>query len=79
MQIEVLNQRYEIIKDKMSEYKVKKELGNFLGIIGTRSKNYPFHKAVVDHNQQKIIITGKGKVSDKVNRESWQKGKEEEG
>ena len=33
------------------------------------AKNYPLHKAMVDHDQQRIKTRGSGGVSDKVTRD----------
>ena len=33
------------------------------------AKNYPLHKAMVDHDQQRIKTRGSGKVGDKVTRD----------
>ena len=45
-----------VMKGKVFEYIVKKELSNPGCINGfaTRSKNYPFSKAMVDHDQDRI-------------------------
>ena len=49
----------------------KKKLGNAgsINVFGTGRKDYPLHKAVVDHNHQGIMASGRGKIGDEVNRE----------
>ena len=48
----------------------KKELGNasHVNVFGAGSKNYPLCKAMVDHDQQRIMAGGWGEISDEVNR-----------
>ena len=47
----------------------KKELGNAgsIDVFGAGSKNYPLCKAMVDHDQQRIMAGGWGEISDEVN------------
>ena len=49
----------------------KKELGDAssVNVFGAGSKNYPLRKAVVDHDQQRIMAGGWGEISDEVNEE----------
>ena len=49
----------------------KKKLGNAgsIDVFGTRSEDYPLHKAMVDHNHQGIMAGGWGEISDEVNGE----------
>ena len=49
----------------------KKKLGNAssINVFGTRSKDYPLHKAVVNHDHQEIMAGERGETSDKVNGE----------
>ena len=44
----------------------KKKLGyaGSIDVFGTESKDYPLHKAMVNHNHQGIMIRGWGKISD---------------
>ena len=48
----------------------KKELGDasHVDVFGAGSKNYPLCKAMVDHDQQRIMAGGWGEISDEVNR-----------
>ena len=56
----------EVVKDMG-----KKKLGNAgsINVFGTRSKDYPLHKAVVNHDHQGIMAGGWGEISDEVNGE----------
>ena len=58
------------MKTKTFEYKVKKQLGNSCGINGlvARCKNYPLHKAMVNHDQDRIKSRRRREIGDKVNR-----------
>ena len=58
----------------MFEYEVEKELGNSICInhFGTRGKNYPLCKAMVDHDHQRIESVGQGKISDEINQELFE-------
>ena len=49
----------------------KKKLGNAssVDVFGTRSKDYPLHKAVVDHDHQEIMAGRWGEIGDEVNGE----------
>ena len=49
----------------------KKKLGDAGGVnvFGTRSKDYPLRKAMVNHDHQGIMVGGCGKIGDEVNRE----------
>ena len=49
----------------------KKKLGNAgsINVFGTGSKDYPLHKAVVDHNHQGIMAGRRGEIGDEVNGE----------
>ena len=49
----------------------KKKLGNAgsINVFGTGSKDYPLRKVVVDHDHQRIMASGWGKIGDEVNRE----------
>ena len=49
----------------------KKKLGNAgsINVFGTRSKDYPLHKAVVDHDHQGIMAGGWREIGDEVNGE----------
>ena len=59
------------MKAKAFEYIVKKELGNSSCIngFGTRSKNHPLCKAVVDYDHDRIETQGWWNVGDEVNGE----------
>ena len=48
----------------------KKELGDAgsINVFGAGSKDYPLHKAMVDHNHQRIMAGRWGKIGDEVNR-----------
>ena len=52
----------------MFEYVVGKELGNSVRInhFGTRGKNHPLCKAMVDHDHYGIEAIRRGKISDEV-------------
>ena len=52
----------------MFEYKVKKQLGNSCSINGfmARCKNYPLHKAMVDHDHDRIKSHRRREVGDEV-------------
>ena len=56
----------------------KKKLGNAgsIDVFGTGSKDYPLHKAMVDHDHQGIMAGRWGEISDEVNRElpEWEGG-----
>ena len=45
-----------VMKTEMFEYKVKKQLGDSCSVNGllARCKNYPLHKAMVDHDHDRI-------------------------
>ena len=47
----------------------KKELGNAssINVFGAGSEDYPLHEAVVDHDHQRIMAGGWGKIGDEVN------------
>ena len=47
----------------------KKELGNAgsVDVFGAGSEDYCLRKAMVDHDQQGIMASGWGKISDEVN------------
>ena len=55
----------------MFEYKVKKQLGNSCSVNGfmARCKNYPLHKAMVDHDHDGIKSCRRREISDEVNGE----------
>ena len=57
------------MKTKMFEYKVNKQLGNSCGINGlvARCKNYPLHKAMVDHDHDRIKSHRRREIGDEVN------------
>ena len=59
-----------IVKTEAFEYEVKKQLGNSCGVNGllARCKNYPLHKAMVDHNHDRIKPCRRREVSDEINR-----------
>ena len=46
----------------------EKEFGYFHGIngFGTRDDDYPLHKAMVDHDQDRVFAMNFGEISDKV-------------
>ena len=49
----------------------KKKLGNAgsIDVFGTGSKDYPLHKAVVNHDHQGIMAGRQGKIGDEVDGE----------
>ena len=49
----------------------KKKLGDAgsIDVFGAGSKDYPLHKAVVDHNHQGVMAGRGGEIGDEVNRE----------
>ena len=49
----------------------KKKLGNAgsVNVFGAGSEDHPLHKAMVNHNHQGIMASGRGEISDEVNRE----------
>ena len=57
------------MKTKTFEYKVKKQLGNSCGVNGlvARCKNYPLHKAMVDHDHDRIKTHRRREIGDEVN------------
>ena len=57
------------MKTEAFEYKVKKQLGNSCGVNGllARCKNYPLHKAMVDHDHDRIKPRRRREVGDEVN------------
>ena len=59
------------MKTKVFEYKVKKQLGNSCSVNGlvARCKNYPLHKAMVDHNHDRIKSCRRREIGDEVNRQ----------
>ena len=46
-----------------------------IDVFETGSKDYPLHKAVVNHDHQGIMARGWGKIGDEVDRElsEWEK------
>ena len=46
----------------------KKKLGyaSSIDVFETGSKDYPLHKAMVNHNHQGIMARGQGKISDEI-------------
>ena len=63
------------MKTKTFEYEVNKQLGNSCGINGllARCKNYPLHKAMVDHDHDRIKARRRREVSDKVNGQLFER------
>ena len=59
------------METKTFEHILKEKLGNSGSIngFGARSKDYPLHKAVVDHNQDRIKTRQGRKISDEVDGE----------
>ena len=59
------------MKTEVFEYKVKKQLGDSCGVNGflARCKNYPLHKAMVDHDHDRIKALRRREISDEVNGE----------
>ena len=57
------------MKTKTFEYEVKKQLGNSCGVSGlmARCKNYPLHKAMVNHDHDRIKPRRRREVGDEVN------------
>ena len=55
----------------MFEYIFKEKLGDSGSIngFGARNKDYPLHKAMVDHDQDRIKTRGGRKICDEVDRE----------
>ena len=55
----------------------KEKLGyaSSIDVFETGSKDYPLHKAMVDHNHQGIMARGQGKINDEIYRElpEWEK------
>ena len=63
-----------VMKTKAFEYKVKKQLCDSYGVNGflARCKNYPLHKAMVDHDHDRIKSCRRGEIGDEVNRELFE-------
>ena len=59
-----------VMKTKVFEYKVEKQLSNSCGINGllARCKNYPLRKAMVDHDHDRIKSCRRREIGDEVNR-----------
>ena len=57
-----------IMEAEMFEHIFKEKLGNSSGVngFGARTKDYPLHKAVVNHNQDRIKTEGGRKIGDEV-------------
>ena len=57
------------MKTKVFEYKVKKQLGNSCGVNGflARCNNHPLHKAMVNHNHDRIKSPRRREIGDEVN------------
>ena len=57
------------MKTKAFEYEVKKQLGNSCSVNGllARCKNYPLHKAMVDHDHDRIKARRRREVGNEVN------------
>ena len=58
------------MKTKAFEYEVKKQLGNPCSVnsLLARCKNYPLHKAMVNHDHDIIKACQWRKIGDEVNR-----------
>ena len=58
------------MKTEVFEYEVKKQLGNSCGVNGllARCKNYPLHKAMVNHDHDRIKASRRREISDEVNQ-----------
>ena len=58
------------MKTNMFEYKVEKQLGNSCSVNGllARCENYPLHKAMVDHDHNRIKACRRREIGDEVNR-----------
>ena len=58
------------MKTKVFEYKVKKQLGNPSSVnsLLARCKNYPLHKAMVDHDHDRIKACRGWEIGDEVDR-----------
>ena len=59
------------MKAETFEHIFKEKLGDSSSIngFGARNKDYPLHKAMVDHNQDRIKTRGGRKICDEANRE----------
>ena len=59
-----------IMKSKSEEDVFEKEFSYSLGVNGfsTWDENHPLQKAVVDHDQERIIAIGGWEISDQINR-----------
>ena len=57
------------MKTKVFEYEVKKQLGNSCSVDGllARCENYPLHKAMVDHDHDRIKPRRRREVGNEVN------------
>ena len=60
-----------VVKTKAFEYEVTKQLGDSCGVNGfqARCKNYPLHKAMVNHDHDRIKAHRRREISDEVNGE----------
>ena len=57
------------MKTEAFEYKVKEQPGNSSGVNGllARCQNYPLHKAMVDHDHDRVKPLRRREVGDEVN------------
>ena len=57
-----------VVKAKSGEDVLKKDVCDVhsRGSFVTGMENYPFRKAMVDHNQDQIITVGDGEISDEI-------------
>ena len=57
-----------VVKAESGEDVVEEDLGNICrgGGFVARAENYPLQKAMVNHNQNRIVAMGEGEISDEV-------------
>ena len=59
-----------VMESETFEYEMEKELHNSIGIysLGTRAKNYPLSKNMVDHDHQGVKALRQREIGNEVNR-----------
>ena len=66
---------YRVMQTESFEDMREKEFGYSHGIdrFGTRDNDYPLHKAMVNHDQNRIFAADFWEVSDEVNRDLFER------